>query len=319
MDQLKIFSGSANRPLAAAIARYLGRRLGKAALTRFPDGESLVKINEDIRGRDIFIIQPTCAPQNDNLMELLLFIDAAHRASANRITAVIPYYGYARQDRKDEGRVPISAKLVANMLEAAGADRVLTVHLHAHQVQGFFDISVDHLLPDRVFARHFRRMRLRPLTVVSPDVGSVKTARAYAELLRGGLAIIDKERVSGTDVRAGTLIGSVKGRNVLLVDDMITSAGTITKAATLLKAEGARDIHVAATHPVLCGLALERLRASPIKSVIVTDTIPLSDKAKKLGILHQLTLAPLLGEAIRRIHLHQSVSALFLRKPKRPA
>jgi len=319
MNQLKIFSGSANRPLAAAIARYLKMRLGKAALDRFPDGESFIKINEDVRGRDIFIIQPTCAPQNDNLMELLLFIDAAHRASANRITAVIPYYGYARQDRKDEGRVPISAKLVANMLEAAGADRVLTVHLHAHQVQGFFDIPVDHLLPDRVFARHFRRMHLKPLTVVSPDVGNVKTARAYAELLRGKLAIIDKERVSGSVVRTGSLIGSVKGRNVLLVDDMITSGGTITKAASLLKAEGARDIHVAATHPVLCGRALEQLRASPIKSVIVADTIPLSSEARKLGILRQLTLAPLLGEAIRRIHLHQSVSALFLRKPKRPA
>ncbi|MBM4019500.1 MAG: ribose-phosphate pyrophosphokinase [Planctomycetes bacterium] len=319
MNLLKIFSGSANRPLAEAVAKYLKKPLGQVTLTRFPDGELFVKITEDVRGRDIFIVQPTCAPQNDNLMELLLFIDAAHRASADRITAVIPYYGYARQDRKDEGRTPISAKLVANMLEAAGADRVLTVHLHAHQVQGFFDIPVDHLLPDRVFTRHFRAMRLENLTVVSPDVGNVKTARNYAELLGGDLAIIDKERVSGLDVRAGSLIGTVRGCDVLMVDDMITSGATITRAAALLKQEGARDVHVAATHPVLCGGAVRRLRGAPIKSVTVTDTIPLSDEARKLGNLRQLGLARLLGEAIRRIHLHQSVSKLFLPKSERRA
>jgi ribose-phosphate pyrophosphokinase len=317
MDQLKVFSGSANRPLAEAIARYLKKPLGECVFTRFPDGESFVKITEDIRGRDIFVIQPTCAPQNDNLMELLLFIDAAHRASADRITAVIPYYGYARQDRKDEGRVPISAKLVANMLQAAGVDRVMAVHLHAHQVQGFFDIPVDHLLSEPVFVKHFGAMHLPNLTVVSPDVGNVKTARRYAELLNGDLAIIDKERVSGTEVRAGAVIGDVKGRTVLMVDDMITSGGTITKAAALLRAVGAGDIYVAATHAVMCENAVASICQSPIKSVAVTDTIPLCQEARKLKNLTQLSLAPLLGEAIKRIHLHQSVSELFLRKSKR--
>jgi ribose-phosphate pyrophosphokinase len=314
MDQLKIFSGSANRPLAGAICKYLRRPLGKAAVVRFPDGEMFVKIDEDVRGRDIFVVQPTCAPQNDNLMELLLFIDAAHRASAERVTAVIPYYGYARQDRKDEGRVPISAKLVANMLETAGADRVLTVHLHAYQVQGFFDIPVDHMLPDPVFADFYGRLNLKHLTVVSPDVGNVKMARTYAALLGGDLAIIDKERVSGSEVRTGALIGSVKGRNVLLVDDMITSGGTIAQAAALVKARGARDVYVAATHAIMCGEAIKRLREAPLKLVTVTDTIPLSPAARRLKNVRALSLAPLLGEAIRRIHLHKSVSQLFLRK-----
>jgi ribose-phosphate pyrophosphokinase len=314
MNQLKIFAGSANRPLAEAIAKYLKKPLGKATWTPFPDGESFVKINEDVRGRDIFIIQPTCAPQNDNLMELLLFIDAAHRASAERITAVIPYYGYARQDRKDEGRVPISAKLVANMLEAAGADRILTVHLHAYQVQGFFDIPVDHMLPEPVFAAFYRKMAIKNLTVVSPDVGNVKTARNYSQILGGALAIIDKERFSGTEVRAGNLIGTVEGRNVLIVDDMITSGGTIAKAAHLLRERGARDIYVAATHAVMCENAVARLSESPVKLVTVTDTIPLCEEARRLKIIKQLSLAGLLGEAIRRIHRHESVSQLFLRK-----
>jgi ribose-phosphate pyrophosphokinase len=319
MDKLKLFSGSANRPLAEAIARFLHKPLGEATVTHFPDGESFVKINEDVRGRDIFIIQPTCSPQNENLMELLLFIDAAHRASAERITAVIPYYGYARQDRKDEGRVPISAKLVANMLQVAGVDRVLTVHLHAYQVQGFFDIPVDHLLSEPVFAKYFRAMHLKNLTVVSPDVGNVKTARVYAELMGGELAIIDKERFSGSDVRAATLIGTVDNRNVLMVDDMLTTGGTVAKAAALLKDRGALDIHVAATHPVLCCEAIGRLQASPLTSIVVTDTIPLSEEAKKLKNIKQLSLAELLGEAIKRIHLHESVSQLFLRKSGRKA
>ncbi|MCX5670622.1 MAG: ribose-phosphate pyrophosphokinase [Planctomycetota bacterium] len=314
MNQLKIFAGSANRPLAKAIAKYLRKPLGKATWTPFPDGESFVKINEDVRGRDIFIIQPTCAPHNDNLMELLLFIDAAHRASADRITAVIPYYGYARQDRKDEGRVPISAKLVANMLEAAGADRILTVHLHAYQIQGFFDIPVDHLLPEPVFAAFYRKMAIKDLTVVSPDVGNVKTARNYARILGGELAIIDKERFSGTEVRAGNLIGTVDGRNVLIVDDMITSGGTIAKAAHLLKERGARDIYVAATHAVMCENAVARLRDAPVKLVTVTDTIPFCNEARQLRMFKALSLAGLLGEAIRRIHRHESVSRLFLRR-----
>jgi len=316
MNHLKVFSGSANRPLAEAIAETLDQPLGTASFTHFPDGESFVKINEDVRGRDIFIIQPTCAPQNENLMELLLFIDAAHRASAERITAVIPYYGYARQDRKDEGRVPISAKLVANMLQAAGADRVLTVHLHAHQVQGFFDIPVDHLLPEPVFAKHFRSLKMSNLTVVSPDVGNVKTARVYAELLGGDLAIIDKERISGTEVRAGAVIGNVKGRNVLMVDDMISSGGTIAKAAAILSEHGAKSVYVAATHAVFCGNAVERLSDPAITGVVVTDTIPQQPEAARMKNLKVLSLAELLGKAIQRIHRHESVSQLFLRKPE---
>jgi ribose-phosphate pyrophosphokinase len=314
MNNLALFSGTANRPLAEAIATYLDKPLGDAAFSRFPDGESFVKINEDVRGRDIFIIQPTCPPQNDHLMELLLFIDAAHRASAQRITAVIPYYGYARQDRKDEGRVPISAKLVANMLQTAGVDRILTVHLHAFQVQGFFDIPVDHLLPEVVFAKFYGELNIKDLTVVSPDVGNVKTARRYAALLGGDLAIVDKERLSGTDVRAGSLIGDVKGRNVLMVDDLITSAGTITTAARLCAECGAKDIYVAATHPVFCASAIERIRESPIKLITVADTVPLSEPARTMTKIKQLSLASLLGEAIKRIHRHESVSQLFLGK-----
>jgi len=319
MNTLKVFSGTANRPLAEAIAKHMGKTLGDVAITHFPDGELFIKINEDVRGQDIFFIQPTCHPHNDNLMELLLFIDAAHRASAERITAVIPYYGYARQDRKDEGRVPISARLVANMLEAAGVDRVLTVHLHAYQIQGFFDIPLDHLLPEPVFTQYYADLDLPDLTVVSPDVGNVKMARLYAEHLGGALAIVDKERLSGSDVRTGALIGTVEGRNVLMVDDMITSGGTITKAARLLKERGARDIYVAATHPVFCGDAIERLRDAPIKTVTVADTIPLAPDVAKLKMIKPLSLAKLLGEAIKRIHTNESVSQLFLRKSKRPS
>ena len=311
MDQLKIFSGSANRPLAEAIATFLDKPLGDAILREIPDGETFIKINEDIRGRDIFIVQPTCAPQNDNLMRLLLFIDAAHRASAERITAVIPYYGYARQDRKDEGRVPISAKLVANLLETAGADRVLTVDLHAYQVQGFFDIPVDHLLAEPVFVEHYRRMALTDLVVVSPDVGNVKMARVYADALDSQLAIIDKERFSGTDVRAAALIGSVADRNVLVVDDMITSGSTLAEAAVLLRAQGALEVHAAATHAVLGAGAVGRLAEAAIDSIAVTDTIPLAEEAKNLRKITVLSLAELLGEAIKRIHMHQSVSQLF--------
>jgi ribose-phosphate pyrophosphokinase len=318
MDQMKIFSGSANRPLAEAIARHIGKPLGDAPQTRFPDGESFVKINEDIRGQDVFIIQPTCRPQNDNLMELLLFIDAARRASADRISAVIPYFGYARQDRKDEGRVPISARLVANMLEKAGADRVLTLHLHAPQIQGFFDIPVDHMLPEPVFGEYYATLGLQDLTVVSPDVGNVKEARVYSELLKGELAIIDKERISGTEVRAGALIGSVEGRNVLIIDDMISSGGTICKAAGLLKDRGARDIYVAATHPMFVPGVVGRLAEAPITRITVTDTVPLSEEAASTDLVEQLSVAELLGDAIVRIHKHESISELFLKKLRRP-
>jgi ribose-phosphate pyrophosphokinase len=316
MNNLKVFSGSANPALAEAIAAYLGKTLGEATLTRFPDGESFVKINEHVRGQDTYIVQPTCAPQNDTLMELLLFIDAAHRASAERVTAVIPYFGYARQDRKDEGRVPISAKLVANMLQAAGADRVLTVHLHAYQIQGFFDIPVDHLLPEPVFTKHFLDLNLENLVVVSPDVGNVKMARIYADHLEGGLAIIDKERLSGREVRAGALIGNVENCNVLMVDDMITSAGTICKAANLLREHGARDIYVAATHAVLTDDAMPRICQSALSQIVVSDTIPLRPEAAAMPIFKQLSIAQLLGEAIKRIHLNKSVSQLFFRKKR---
>ncbi len=318
MDKLKIFSGSANRPLAEAIAEGLDLTVGEAQLTHFPDGESFVKINEDVRGHDIFIVQSTSRPQNDHLMELLLFVDAAHRASAKRITAVIPYYGYARQDRKDEGRVPISAKLVANLLQTAGADRVLAVDLHAYQVQGFFDIPVDHLLAEPVFADHFQQVDIQNLVVVSPDVGNVKMARVYAEILGGGLAIIDKQRLSGRKVRAGALIGNVEGRNVLMIDDMITSGSTVCEAAALLKDRGVGTIDVAATHPVLCPGSVERLAKAPIDRITVSDTIPLDSDADALENLQILSLAGLLGEAIKRIHHDQSVSQLF-RLPARKA
>jgi len=318
MNKLKVFSGSANRPLAQAISDRIGIPLGDAPPLQFPDGELFIKINEDIRGQDVFIIQPTCRPQNDNLMELLLFIDAAHRASAERITAVIPYYGYARQDRKDAGRVPISAKLVANMLETAGLDRVLTVHLHAYQIQGFFDIPVDHLLPDPVFAEYYAGLALKNLTVVSPDVGNVKEARVYAELLKGDLAIIDKERISGSEVRAGALIGTVEKRNVLMIDDMISSGDTICKAAGLLKECGARDVYVAATHPIFVEGAVERLSDAPIKRVTVTDTVPLSEEAAQSPLIEQVSVAELLGDAIVRIHKDESISELFLKKMRRP-
>ncbi len=311
MDNAKIFSGSANRPLAEAICGFLDLPLGEALLMRFPDGETFVKLQEDVRGQDIFIIQPTCFPQNDHLMELLLLIDAAHRASAERITAVIPYYGYARQDRKDEGRVPISAKLVANMLQTAGVDRVLTVDLHAYQVQGFFDIPVDHLLAEPVFEAHYKAHPIADLTVVSPDVGNVKIAGVYADILGGDLAIIDKERLSCREVRAGALIGSVEDRNVLVVDDMITSGSTVAVAAELLRNRGARAIHLAATHAVLCEGAVGRLADADVDSITVSDTIPLCAEAKALDKLQVLSMADLLGEAIRRIHRHESVSQLF--------
>ena len=313
MDNIKIFSGRSNPALARRISEYLNIPLGRVKIAPFPDGELLVKLEEDVRGRDVFLIQSTCEPVNENLMELLIFLDCARRASAERITAVIPYFGYARQDRKDEGRVPITAKLAANLISTAGAHRVLVMDLHAAQVQGFFDIPVDNLVSEPVLSKHFGKLKLDNLTVVSPDVGNVKRARMYAQRLNGELAIINKRRISGSDAEMGRIIGNVEDRNVLMVDDMISTAGTVASAAALVKEHGAKRIIVGATHPVLCGPAIERLRGAPIEKIIITDTIPISvEKATALGNLEVLSVAQLMGEAIRRIHNNESVSSLFL-------
>ena len=318
MDNIKIFSGRSNPALAKRISEYLNIPLGHVKISPFPDGELLVKLEEDVRGRDVFLIQSTCEPVNENLMELLVFLDCARRASAERITAVIPYFGYARQDRKDEGRVPITAKLVANLISTAGAHRVLVMDLHAAQVQGFFDIPVDNLVSEPVLSKHFAKLNLENLTVVSPDVGNVKRARAYAQRLGGDLAIINKRRISGTDAEMGRVIGNVEGRNVLMVDDMISTAGTVASAAQLVKENGALRIIVGATHPVLVGQAVERLSAAPIEKIIVTDTIPVgADKTAALPNLQVLSIAQLMGEAIRRIHNNESVSSLFLNGQRR--
>lgn len=309
---LKIFSGTAHASLAQKISDYLGISLGKAKIQSFPDGELMVKLEEDVRGRDVFVIQPTCSPVNENLMELLIFIDCARRASAQRITAVIPYFGYARQDRKDEGRTPITAKLTANLITTAGADRVLTVDLHAAQIQGFFDIPVDNLLAEPVLSRYYSSLDMADLVLVSPDVGNTKRARVYAQRLGGDLAIINKRRVSGSEIEMGHIIGDVDGKTVLMMDDMISTAGTIVTAAKLCKERGAKKIYVGATHPVLCGPAIERLKSAPIDQIVVTDTIPVSaEKIDGLGNLKVLTVAELMGEAIHRIHNDESVSNLF--------
>ncbi len=310
---MKVFSGRSNLPLSRKVSDYLGLPLSAVKYQEFPDGEVLVKIEEDVRGKDVFIVQPTCQPVCRNVMELLIFIDCARRASAKRITAVVPYFGYARQDRKDEGRVPITAKLVANMLVTAGAHRVLTLDLHAAQIQGFFDIPLDNLYAEPVLSRYYSQLNLPDLVLVSPDVGNVKRARMYAERLGGDLAIIDKRRVSGSDIEVGRLIGEVKGRTVLMMDDMISTAGTIASAAKLCRELGAGRILVGATHAVLCGPAVERLREAPIDEVVVTDTVPVpQEKVDAIGKLKVLSVSALIGEAIHRIHNNESVSSLFL-------
>jgi len=311
---MRVFSGRANLPLARRVCEYLGMGLGAVKYTQHPDGELLVKLEEDVRGRDVFIIQPTSTPVHDHLMELLIFIDCARRASAQRVTAVVPYYGYARQDRKDEGRVPITAKLTANMITTAGADRVLTIDLHAAQVQGFFDIPVDNLTAEPVLSRHYSRMKLENLVLVSPDVGSTKRARVYAQRLGGDLAIIDKRRVSGSETAVGRIIGNVKDATVLMIDDMITTGGTVSGAAQLCMEQGAKRVLVGASHAVLCGPAPERLAEAPIEEVVVTDTIDIPEAIKqRLGKLKVLSVAELVGEAIHRIHNDESVSSLFLK------
>lgn len=309
-DDLAIFTGNANRNLAADVASYLGIPLGDAQISKFSDGESSVRINENVRGRDVFVVQSTSPPSNDNLMELLILIDAARRASARRITAVVPYYGYARQDRKDQPRVPITAKLVANLLTSAGADRLLTIDLHAGQIQGFFDIPVDHLYAVNVFIDYFSKQKIENLVVVSPDVGGIKMARAYSKKLKASLAIVDKRRINDTRAEVMHILGEVEGKNVVIVDDIIATGGSIVEATGALSESGARDIYAAITHPVLAGPAIERIEAAKLKELTVTDTIPLPDH-KKHPKIKILSVAPLLGEAIKRIHEEESVSSLF--------
>lgn len=320
MNDLKIFSGRANPELSAQICEYLGISLGEISLSEFPDGEIHCKLEEDIRGRDVFLVQPTCPPVNNHLMELLIMIDSCLRASAERITAVIPYFGYARQDRKDEGRVPITAKLAANIVTRAGADRVLTMDLHAPQIQGFFDVPVDHLYAAPVLNDYFASLGLLPeqIVVVSPDEGGIKKAVKHLRRLGGTLAIIDKRRDSALETAQANVIGGpVDGKIALMFDDMISTAGSITGAAHIIKQFGAEEIYVAATHGVLCGPAIERLRAAPIREVVITNTIPLSSN-QLLPNIKVLSVAPLLGEAIRRIHLNKSVSKLFDSAPRPP-
>jgi len=310
-DNLKIFSGSSNPALAGDVCKYLGIPLGGAKIDMFPDGEKVIRVEDDVRGRDCFVVQSTCEPVDEHLVELLIFLDCLRRASASRITAVIPYFGYARQDRKDEGRVPITAKLVANMITTAGADRVLAIDLHAHQLQGFFDIPVDHLAGELVLGKYFRDLKIDNLTVISPDVGNMKTASRYAAHLGGDLAIVHKKRVSGSEVEAQEIIGEVRGRNILMCDDIIATAGTICSAAGLVKKRGAEKVYVGATHGVFAPQAFERLSKAPVDQVVVTDTIPLRNKSKKISNIKVLSVDTMLGEAIKRIHRNESVSNLF--------
>jgi ribose-phosphate pyrophosphokinase len=314
MNYMKLFSGRAHPELAHRVCEYLGLPMGRALMGNFPDGEISCKIDEDVRGRDVFIVQPTCPPVNESLMELLIMIESIKRASAERITAVMPYYGYARQDRKDEGRVPITAKLVANLITRAGADRVLAMDLHTAQIQGFFDIPVDHLYASPVIDDYFKAMKLEEddLVVVSPDEGSIKRALDHMGRLGGHLAIIDKRRSSAEKTRQANVIGGkVEGRVALIFDDMISTAGSICGAAEVMRQAGARKVYLAATHAILCGSAIERLCHAPIDGLVVTDTIPLP-ASKQIPQIKVLTVAPLLGEAIKRIHRNESVSKLFV-------
>jgi len=313
MRELKIFSGQGNPQLAQDLCGFLHLPLGEVTLGKFPDGENYCKIEEDVRGRDVFLVQPTCPPVNDNLLELLIMIDSCKRASAARVTAVMPYFGYARQDRKDEGRTPITAKLVANLITRAGADRVLTMDLHAAQIQGFFDVPVDHLYAAPVLNEHFLKMGLTAddIVVVSPDEGSIKRAIGHVKRLGGKLAIVDKRRSDALQTKQENIIGGpLDGRVALMFDDMISTAGSIRGAANLVRKEGAREIHVAATHGVLCGPAKRNLDQAPIDSIVLTDSIPI-DESQLLPKIKVLTVAPLLAEAIKRIHHDQSISALF--------
>jgi ribose-phosphate pyrophosphokinase len=311
--KLKVFSGRANVPLADRIARCLGDTLGKITISDFPDGETQVRIEEDVRGRDIFLVQPTCPPVNDNVVELLIMLDCFRRASAARITTVLPYYGYARQDRKDVGRVPITAKLVANIITVAGSDRVLALDLHAAQIQGFFDIPVDHLHAAPVLNDYVRSLNIPPrdFVVLSPDEGSIKRALLHQKKLGGAIAIVDKRRSSATETKQANLIGpSLQGKVAFIFDDMITTAGSVVGAANVARCNGARAVYACATHGVFCGPAIERLRDAPLEQIVVTDSIPLPPE-KQLPNIKVLSAAPLLADAIKRIHYNESVSKLF--------
>ncbi|MFN0198676.1 MAG: ribose-phosphate diphosphokinase [Planctomycetaceae bacterium] len=312
-DHLTIFSGRAHRELALEIAEYLGISLGAIELMDFPDGEISVKLEQNIRGRDVYLVQPTGPAVNNNLMELLIIIDACKRASAARITAVIPYFGYARQDRKDSGRVPITSKLVANLITQAGADRVLTMDLHAAQIQGFFDLPVDHLYAAPILDEYFQSLNIpkEQCVIVSPDEGGIKRSLQHLETLGSSLAIVDKRRSSATETKQANLIGGpIDGKVAFLFDDMITTAGSIVGAVNVVKAHGASDIYVGASHAVMCGPAAKRLREAPIKEIVVTNSLPLTAE-QQLPNLRTVSVAPLLGEAIRRIHRNESVSYLF--------
>lgn len=311
-DSLMVFTGNANPKLAADVVKHLDISIGNASVSKFSDGEVAVELLENVRGRDVFILQPTCAPTNDNLMEILTMADALKRASAGRITAAIPYFGYARQDRRPRSaRVPISAKLVANMLHSAGIDRILTVDLHADQIQGFFDIPVDNIYATPIFLNDVQRQNIENLTVVSPDVGGVVRARAMAKALNADLAIIDKRRPKANVAEVMNIIGEIQDRTCLIVDDMIDTANTLCKAASALKERGASRVLAYATHPVFSGEAAERIASSDIDQIVVTDTIPLSDAALRCGRVRQVSIAGLLAETVRRISNEESVSYLF--------
>jgi ribose-phosphate pyrophosphokinase len=312
-NMLKVFSGRANIALAEKIAQCLGDPLGKITLQNFPDGETWCRIDEDVRGRDVFVVQPTCPPVNENLMELLVILDSLKRASAARITAVLPYYGYARQDRKDVGRVPITAKLVADLLTVAGASRVLTLDLHAAQIQGFFDIPVDHLHASPVICDYIRGLNIpgRDFVVLSPDEGSIKRSLSYQKKLGGAIAIVDKRRSSATDTKQANLIGStLQDKVAVIFDDMISTGGSVVGAARIARDNGAREVYACVTHPVLVGNAIDKLRDAPLRQIVITDSIPLSPE-KHLPRIKVLSVAPLLADAIKRIHFNESVSRLF--------
>src|SRR5512143_1047114 len=310
-DKFKIFCGTANEALCDEICHFLGMNRGQALVTRFKDGEAYVQIQENVRGADVFVLQPTCRPVDEHLMELLLMMDALKRASARRITAVIPYYGYARQDRKDKPRVPISSKLVADLLTTAGADRALIVDLHAPQLQGYFNIPVDHLFASPVLVDHFKKLQLPNLTVVSPDAGGVERARFFAKKVDAALAIVDKRRVEMNVAEVMHVIGDVHGRTCLVIDDLIDTAGTLVKTAAALMENGASAVYACASHPVLSGPAIDNIVNSPLTEVVVTNTIPLSERAKQVSKIRVLTIAGLIGRAIQSIHEETSVSKLF--------
>jgi ribose-phosphate pyrophosphokinase len=311
-DKFKIFCGTANEPLCDEVCAFLGLSRGQALVTRFKDGEAYVQIQENVRGGDVFVIQPTCHPVDQHLMELMLMIDALKRASARRITAVVPYYGYGRQDRKDKPRAPISAKLVADLLTTAGANRALLIDPHAPQIQGFFNIPVDHLFASPVLVDHFKRMNLPNLTVVSPDAGGVERARFFAKKMDSALAIVDKRRVEMNVAEIMHVIGDVKGRSCLVIDDLIDTAGTLVKTASALIENGATSVYACASHPVLSGPAVENISQSCIEEVVVTNTIPLNEAAKHEPKIRVLSIAGLIGRAIQSIHEETSVSKLFV-------